>query len=339
MGGVLVPLGRFNIRHDDNLWNLPRRSLVDRGVSVIPVKAAWPEVGAGFSGRFTVGEEGAIDYRLYVVNGAQFDFELEEIVQTRFPARSKLELEAEFRPAKGTFSKDLKGDKSFTGRLNFSPVLGHEVAVSGYIGRYTPEVFKSMTVWSVGLDGLSTIGPFELEYEYIYTNWGNIRKLTRSLAQVARERARFIPSAASPLFEAEIEIEPANLARVRHGYWVELRYPFWPKFLARTFLGRHFENPKLIPTLRWEQVFTDDLLDRVNFTGGVLTSFDTIDRTLNRITGGIALRPNPLWAFQLALEYTWVNKAKSLLGLTNFLTPRAVDNDVFAVLFGVAFGF
>ena len=39
-GNVLVPLGRFNINHDDNRWDIPRRSLVDRGVPVLPAEAA-----------------------------------------------------------------------------------------------------------------------------------------------------------------------------------------------------------------------------------------------------------------------------------------------------------
>ncbi len=46
-----MPLGRFNLRHDDNLWNLPRRSLVDRGVPVLPSTAAWDELGVGFVGK------------------------------------------------------------------------------------------------------------------------------------------------------------------------------------------------------------------------------------------------------------------------------------------------
>ena len=49
-GGVLVPVGRFNINHDDNRWDLPRRSLIDRGVPVLPSTAAWDELGAGFNG-------------------------------------------------------------------------------------------------------------------------------------------------------------------------------------------------------------------------------------------------------------------------------------------------
>src|SRR4029453_8869803 len=31
-GALLMPVGRFNLMHDDNRWNLPRRPLVDGGV-------------------------------------------------------------------------------------------------------------------------------------------------------------------------------------------------------------------------------------------------------------------------------------------------------------------
>src|SRR2546428_7878628 len=35
-GIVLPPLGRFNILHDDDYWDLPRRTLVDRDAPVVP---------------------------------------------------------------------------------------------------------------------------------------------------------------------------------------------------------------------------------------------------------------------------------------------------------------
>src|SRR5262245_43697586 len=62
-GGVLVPLGRFNLNHDDNRWNLPRRSLVDRGVPVLPSTAAWDEVGAGFVGDVALSEQALLNYQ------------------------------------------------------------------------------------------------------------------------------------------------------------------------------------------------------------------------------------------------------------------------------------
>ncbi|HEY7649374.1 MAG TPA: hypothetical protein VID04_10255, partial [Methylomirabilota bacterium] len=55
-GMILVPIGRFNINHDDNRWDLPRRSLVDRGVPVLPTTSAWDELGVGFLGELPAGE-------------------------------------------------------------------------------------------------------------------------------------------------------------------------------------------------------------------------------------------------------------------------------------------
>src|SRR3989475_3839946 len=79
-GMLLVPLGRFNLNHDDNRWDLPRRSLVDRGAPVLPVKAAWDELGAGVSGEVPVGDQGSLGYQLYVVNGAVLQPDVESVL-------------------------------------------------------------------------------------------------------------------------------------------------------------------------------------------------------------------------------------------------------------------
>lgn len=338
MGAVLVPIGRFNIYHDDNRWNIARRSLVDRGVPVIPVKAAWPELGAGFSGNFEVGETGAIDYKLYVVNGAIFDFEKEdELFSKSGKDFLQAEIETEFKPFKGTFDKDPKEAKAFTGRIQYSPTLGHEFAVSWYAGRYTPDFLEGETVRSIGFAGFNRLGPFELEYEYVYTSWGNTRDLVTSFARHAFFKEKETGEANKA--ELELKFKPVNLAQVKHGYWFELRYPFWPEALNKTFLGRGFENPQLIPIIRWEQVFFRHLVDSVDFSNGALTKFNTKNRTLNRITWGIAYSPTPLWRFQLAGEYTWANSDKTLDKLTNFLNPRADEDDALTLIYGLAFGF
>src|SRR5262249_22968688 len=67
-GMLLVPLGRFNLNHDDTRWDLPRRTLVDRGVPVLPSTAAWSEVGMGFVGDIPV-PVGKLSYQAYVMNG------------------------------------------------------------------------------------------------------------------------------------------------------------------------------------------------------------------------------------------------------------------------------
>jgi len=77
-GGLLIPVGRFNTRHDDNLWTFPRRSLVDRGVPVLPSKSAWNELGFGISGMLPVGKYGLLTYEGQLTNGVIFDVEIEQ---------------------------------------------------------------------------------------------------------------------------------------------------------------------------------------------------------------------------------------------------------------------
>lgn len=338
-GAVLVPLGRFNLRHDDNLWNLPRRTLVDRGVPVLPSTAAWDELGVGFVGKAPVGERGELDYQLYVVNGVSLDAEVENLIHTRDPKRSKLEAEVELSPSTGTFANDSKGAKSLTGRLAWSPSIGHELAGSFYWGRYTPQFLNDEKVWSLGFDGLTHLGPIELEGEYIFTRFGGLRNVARSFARVVRHQAVEVEKEFSPDLETEIEFELANLSRTKHGYWLEARYPFWPEALSNSFLGWQFTNPQLIPVLRWEQVWLPSLLQEAKFEDGALTEFKTESRFVHRITAGLAYRPTPLVGFTLAYEYTWTNHGKSLANVTNFLPAKDREHDAHALLAGMTFGF
>lgn len=337
-GALLVPLGRFNLNHDDNRWNLPRRSLVDRGVPVLPSTAAWGELGIGFAGDTEIGKQGRLGYEIYIMNGVTLDAEVETVIQTRDPRRDKLEGEVELRPSTGTFANDLKEAKAIAGRLVYSPKLGYELAASAYFGQYTPDFLPDENLSAAGLDGLATFGPFELEGEYILTHFGGVRRVARGFAEVVRDRSSAVPSSASPNFEAEVEFELANLASTKHGYWLEGRYSFWPRSLSNTFLGRGFENPKLVLTARGEQVWLNDLVNRVDFAGGRLTAFETQDRRIDRLTLGLAYRPVPLVAFQLAYEFTQSDNG-SLLGLTNFLPAQADEEQAHALLFGAAFGF
>ncbi|HJY82587.1 MAG TPA: hypothetical protein VKK81_16080, partial [Candidatus Binatia bacterium] len=338
-GAVLVPLGRFNLHHDDNLWNLPRRSLVDRGVPVLPSTAAWDELGVGFVGQTPVGKEGSLAYQFYVVNGVSLDTEIEQIVQSKEDIRGKLEAEVEMSPSTGTFNNDSKGDKSLTGRLAWSPAVGHELAGSFYWGRYTPQFLTNERLWSLGFDGLSHLGPIELEWEYVFTRFEGVRNVARSFAKVVKDKESAVEEDISPNLETEIDFELANLSQTKHGYWLEARYPFWPEALSNSFLGWHFTNPQLIPVLRWEQVWLPSLLQEAAFADGVLTTFKTQSRFVNRLTTGLAYRPTPLVGFTLAYEYTWTNSGQSLSSVTNFLPAKEREDHAHAILAGITFGF
>jgi len=338
-GAVLVPLGRFNIRHDDNLWNLPRRSLVDKGAPVLPSAAAWDELGVGFVGKTPIGKEGQLDYQIYVVNGVSLDAEIEHVIQSREDTRGKLEAEVELSPSTGTFNIDNKEAKSLTGRLAWSPFVGHELAGSFYWGRYTPRYLKGENVWSLGFDGLTHVGPIDLEWQYIFTRFEGLKNVARSFAKVVKDREVAVEEDVSPNLETELEFELANLSKTKHGYWLEARYPFWLDSLSDTFLGRDFSNPQFIPTLRWEQVWFPGLLQRAEFEDGKLTDFKTSSRFVNRATAGFAYVPTPLVRFSLAYEYTWTNAGQSLGGVTNFLPARAGEDHAHGFLAGVSFGF
>lgn len=336
-GGVLVPLGRFNINHDDNLWNLPRRSLVDRGIPVLPTTSAWDELGVGFNGDFELGEKSKLNYQIYVVNGAVLDAELEEVVQTRSSKRDKLEIEAEFGISTGTFSNDVKGAKAVTGRVMYSPSLGHEFGFSGYWGRYTPSYLIGKNLTSFGLDTLQKFGNFEMEAQYIFTNFGGMRSVIDSFAQAVGDGKVETSSADSPDLETEIAFKPSQLAARKQGYWMELRYNWRPEWLSNSWMGKHFSDPHFIPILRWEQAFIQDRIIDATIVGGVVTNYQTQSNRVDRLSAGLAFRFNPLAVMQLAYEYTQTNKNTPLAEVTNYLaTPSSKNN---SVMLGAAFGF
>ena len=332
MGNILVPVGRFNINHDDNKWDLPRRSLVDRGVPVLPSTAAWSEIGLGFNGDIKTDNWGTFNYQLYVMNGVALDSTLETVAR----GSGEFETEVEIQPRRGTANLDVKREKAFAARVGWSPSLGTDFGISGYFGRYTPDFLPSEKLWSVSADGKMTFGPFEIEGEYVRTQFGGITNVAKGFAQSVLSNE--ISSGTTPL-ESTIEFELAGLASVKQGYWLDLRYRFFPDFLRDTFLAWKFENPQFILTTRWEQVWLNGLVTEATFEDGLLTNLVKENRFVNRITLGFAYRPVPLVVFQTAFERTWTNSGKSLASVTNFIPAGTSENIQNAFLFGVAFGF
>src|SRR5207253_920429 len=147
----------------------------------------------------------------------------------------------------------------------------YELGLSGYYGRYTPQFLSSQPLWAFGVDGKVTFGALEVQAEYIYTHFSNISKVAISLAQVAFTQAVEIPDAASPNLEVELEFEFAQLATVKNGYWLNLRYPVSSDWLRASILGRRFANPQLIPVVLWEQAWLNGLLSNLSFENGVVT--------------------------------------------------------------------
>ena len=341
-GAVLVPLGRFNINHDDNRWDLPRRSLVDRGVPVLPSTAAWDELGVGFTGDVPLSDTVLGNYQLYVMNGVTLDSSIDKVVQQRPGDTALSEDEVELSPSTGTFNLDNKDAKAVSGRFAVSPALGNEIAGSFYWGRYTPDFLPSEDLYALSADGIYGLGPFELEGEYVFTHFGGVKNVARGFANVALQQEA---SVESPTLEHEVDFELANLASDKQGYWIDLRYRFWPSVLNQTVFGHPFQHPQMIATIRGEQVWLGGLVRRADFGGsgvgsaGQLTGFETENRHIDRVTVGFAYRPVPLVVFQLAYEYTRTDGGKSLADVTNFLPSGVTENEAHSLLTGIAFGF
>ena len=330
-GVVLPPVGRYNINHDDDYWDLPRRTLTDRDAPVLPVKSAWRELGAGLVGHGNVGERGRIDYQVYLLGGATLDFAMNQINQTSGSQPGRLVSEAEVGLTSGAFD-GTKSTQAVGYRLAYSPRLGSEIALSGYHGRYTPDFLPvSEAVHVIGLDGNFKRRAFEVEGEMIVSDFGNVRNVLAAFAR--RAFASSVESSGNGSLVSEIQFSLEGLARRRYGFWTDAKYHWRPDFLKKTFLGRGFEDPVLIPIVRYEHIWLKDLVTDLSFDQGILTELDQENRSQDRLTVGISYRPVPSFAFQLAYEH---NQRRSGSRLIYPAVPLKSTN---GLLVGMSFGF
>lgn len=324
-GAVLAPVGRFNLNHDDNLWNFPRRPLIDRQASVLPSPAAWPEMGLGLVGETRLGGGATLSYQAYALNGVELDFAIEEKVVTSSEGADEVVLEAVVSPTLGAFDGSNTTD-AFSGRLALSPALGSEYAVSGYVGDYTPSFLEEeATISTLGLDGRQRVGPLDLEGEFLYTHYSNLEAV---LTDFARTAVNHKSEAEAPELKTEVETVLQGLSENRYGFWVNAG---WPIALAPGFMG--LENAVLTPTVRYERVWFEENLESFDFADGAVVSRTLNDREQERLSVGFAFRPVTEAVFHFTYER---NHA-----LDGALIAPAVEegDDANAFTFGMAFGF
>jgi hypothetical protein len=290
-------VGRFNLTHDDNLWNFPRRPLIDRQAQVLPGEAAWTEMGLGLVGAKDLASGARVGYQAYLLTGTTLDFALEQVAQTRDPARSKLEVEAVVSPTQGAFDGSNAAD-AVAGRLEVSPRLGSEYAVSGYFGRYTPEWLDAEeSLATLGLDGRQKLGPLYLEGELLYSRYAGTDRVAESFARAAVHHAVETEEEEAAELESEVEVNLENLARERYGFWLDLGYPI---ALDRGTLG--FEEPVLTPVVRYERAWVGGGIEELDFEAGAVTEVERADREQSRLSLGLAFRPIPQAVVHLTYE-------------------------------------
>lgn len=324
-GAVLAPVGRFNLNHDDNLWNFPRRPLIDRQASVLPSPAAWPEMGLGLVGETRLGGGATLSYQAYAMNGVELDFAIEEKVVTSPTGPDEAVLEAVVSPTLGAFDGSNTTD-AFSGRVALSPALGSEVAVSGYVGDYTPSFLdEDGTISTLGLDGRQQVGPLDVQGQFLWTHYSDLGDV---MTAFARQAVNHKAEAEGEELKTEVETVLEGVSESRYGFWVDAG---WPVALDRGFMG--LGNAVLTPTVRYERVWFDDNLEAFDFADGAVVSQSLVDREQERLSLGFAFRPVTEAVFHVTYER---NHA-----LDGALVAPTVEEDetTNAFTFGMAFGF
>lgn len=325
-GAVLPPVGRFNIRHDDNLWNYPKRPLIDREAKVLPAPAAWTEMGIGVNGEVEIGDT-VISYEAYLLNGVTLDSKIEQKLQTRSPKRNKIEFEAIISPTSGAFDGSNAAD-ALAGRIQISPALGTEIAISGYVGEYTPGFLdRGASMYTLGFDGVHRLGPVRLEGEFLYTRFGNLTRVLNDIAAVALNKSAETSSSETANLESEIEIEVKGLSEERYGFWLDFGAPI---ALRPGFLG--FAEPQLIPSIRYERVWYGNELQEFDFSAGTVTGLQLGDRQQDRLMVGFAFRTSPL-----AVLHFFYERNHAIEG--ELIAPQVGSKTTHGFVFGLALGF
>jgi hypothetical protein len=333
-GQILPPVGRFNIAHDDDRWDIPRRTLVDSNAPVLPVPAAWTELGFGFVGSMNVGKSGQLNYQAYVVNGAILDFSVEKALESEVNEPGILKLASEFSIQRGPVNGE-GGTRAGTWRLAYSPALTAEIAVSGYHGKYTPEFMDPVTenINAFGVDGLFKRGSLAVEGEYIHTDFGNTDRVVQAFVDTVTGSTGIPPLAGAEGTEAEFTIK--DLTPMRQGFWVEGRYHFWPmKWGQKSVLGQGFDDPQLTWVLRYERATLKDAIDEVAIENGEIASGDRQTLRQERATVGLSYRPIQSVVFAVALEHN--RRLEGNVLLFPFGAPSQAYTDL---IVGMAFGF
>jgi hypothetical protein len=333
VGAILPPVGRFNIAHDDDRWDVPRRSLVDRGAPVLPVHSAWTELGAGVLGSAAVGATGRLDYQAYVVNGAALDFAVEKKLEAAPDEPGTLELASEFSLTRGPVNGE-GGTRAGTWRVAYSPALSSEIGVSGYHGRYTPDFLAPVEerINTFGLDGLFRRGGFALEGEFIHSDFANTDRLASAFVQAITGPRGIAPAPGAEGTATEFTLK--DFTPSRHGFWVEARYRFWPAAWRDGVLGKGFENPQLTPLVRYERVSLRDAIDEIAITGGEIETGEKQTLEQERTTIGLSYRPIPTVVFSVVVEHN-----RRLNGHELVFPRGTAAGSYTALLAGMAFGF
>ncbi len=272
-GILLIPIGKFNLLHDSPLNDLTDRPLVSR--LVIPSTMA--ETGAGFYGTIYPGRTNKLDYEFYVTTGpcgynTDGSPRIREEDGTRRTRQRKC-------PAEDGL--DINNGKAVSGRMAFSPMLGIEVAGSGYFGNQSATSYNPLSIAAV--DWTLQRGPFELLGEAAWA--------------YARGNARAIPGntlgfAPGTLLSGLNTFNPAAAPPQRmSGFYLQGNYHFMPQWLTKLSPKRFGEGSTFTAVIRY---------DRVNLN---MDNRGENQGRLEQISFGLNYRPIEDTVFKISYQY------------------------------------
>jgi len=275
-GILLLPIGKFNLLHDSPLNDLTDRPLVSQ--LIIPSTVS--ETGAGFYGTFYPGRTSKLDYELYFTTGpCSYDNQGTPRVNEQDGTRGSRQ-----RKCPSDDATDINNGKAVVGRLAFSPILGIEVAGSGYYGNSAPNGnYNPLSIWAI--DWTLQRGPFELigEAAWAYSR-GNSRAIqTNTFGFAPGSLLTGISGNSGP------GIPPQRM----DGFYIQGNYHFMPAFLSKLSPKRFGEGSTFTAVIRYDRVNTNQ--DNSNGTGGW--------GNLEQISFGLNYRPIEDTAFKISYQY------------------------------------
>lgn len=296
-GIILVPMGKFNLLHDSPLNDLTDRPMVARMI----MPSTWSESGAGLYGTFYPSQKSKLDYELYVINGLQNT----SSGTLASPGTVITDLNGT-RNARGSMARDANSDKAIVGRIAYSPMLGIEVAGSGYHGLLGNRNGSGVNNFSsyvdmFAIDWTLQKGPWELIGE---SHWVRI-----SGNQVGSN------------------VGPSGMS----GYYVQANYHFLPDFLKQLAPAHFTDASTFTAVVRWEAIDTDTTdITRNSCLAGIsaASSCPGNARELQRLTIGLNFRPIEDTVFKI--DYQWNSQLNTSINnnATNIPTSTARGNRV-----------
>jgi hypothetical protein len=277
-GILLLPIGKFNLLHDSPLNDLTDRPLVSQ--FIIPSTVS--ETGAGFYGTVYPGRTSKLDYELYVTTGpCGYDKSGTPLVNETDGTRG-----ARQRKCSASDGLDLNNGKAVVGRVAYSPMLGVEVAGSGYYGNSAPNgTYNPLSITAI--DWTLQRGPFEVigEAAWAYAR-GNSRAIQTNTIGGGVAPGSLLTGIGG---NSGIGIPPQRM----NGFYIQGNYHFMPEFLTKLSPKRFGEGSTFTAVILYDKVNTNQ--DDSNGTGGW--------GNMEQISFGLNYRPIEDAVFKISYQY------------------------------------